>query len=130
MKIFGRIKNRIKEHYLSKVPVGGISRKEPWKRYNYEAYSVQMRTGKVYDYEIAKLVKEHTHWWDRFDAHFISDCTLEATDIVYGYVEPPKGKWYFGRGYYGRWIEEDEWKKHHEYPHKDWVKDHEEVPGI
>jgi hypothetical protein len=35
-------------------------------------------------------------------------------------VKPPEGKWFFGKNYYGKWIEEDEWKKDHEFPHKDY----------
>lgn len=130
MKILKLIEDRIKKYYSSKVPADGVCRKDPAERYNLDGYSIQMRTGKVYDYEIAKLVREHTHWWDRLDAHFICDCALEAQDIVWGYIEPPKGKWYFGRGYYGHWIEEDEWAKNHEYPHKDYMVKDDVADGI
>jgi hypothetical protein len=120
MKIFELIKDRIENYYGNKIPKDGISRQNPGKRYS-DTWSTQPRVGKVYDREIAKLVKEHTHWWDRLDTHFICDCALVAQDIAWGYIEVPKDKWYFGRGFYGRWIEEDEWKKNHdEYPHKDY----------
>lgn len=102
-----------------------IARHKDGERYS-DCYGVYPRTGKVKDEDIANYVKKHTHWWDRFDLHFVSDCVLEATDILTGYVEPPKGRWFFGdRAEYGRWIEEDEWIETHkdDYPHKDFHGD-------
>lgn len=98
-------------------PKGCVSRRPEGKRYS-DCWTNQPRTGKVMDADIAAFVKKHTHWWDRLDTHFVSDCVLEAMDILWGYMEPPKGKWFFGKNYYGRWIEEDEWKKTHKYPHE------------
>ena len=74
------------------------------------SYSVQPRTGKVTDADIYAFVKKHTHWWDRLDAHFVSDCVLAATDILWGYVLCPVGKWFFGKygkGFDGKWIDDD-----------------------
>ena len=100
-------------------PNGTISRKPEGKRYS-DSWTTQPRTGRVTDEDIARYVIKHTYLWDRLDTHFVSDCVLEATDILWGYVKPPEGKWFFGKNYYGKWIEEDEWKKEHEFPHKDY----------
>ena len=52
------------------------------------------------DGDVAKLIKDHTHWWDRLDYHKVSDCSIAAQLILMKVVEPPKKKkwqrkWYF-----------------------------------
>lgn len=74
------------------------------------SYTKQPRTGMVTDADIYAFVKKHTHWWDRFDLHFVSDCVLAAQDILWGYVVCPVGKWYFGKygkGFEGKWIDKE-----------------------
>lgn len=86
-----------------------ISRFEKGEKYA-TSYTNQPRTGIVTDADIYAFVKKHTHWWDRLDAHFVSDCVLAATDILWGYVVCPAGKWYFGKygkGFDGEWIDEE-----------------------
>lgn len=53
--------------------------------------------GKITDEEVAKFVKEHTHFWDRFDYHKMSDAALEAQLFLMKVIEPPKKKrWFLG----------------------------------
>lgn len=50
----------------------------------------------VTDEQIAKFVRQHTHWWDRLDYHMVCDCAQIAFDILAGHTEAPKSKhWYF-----------------------------------
>lgn len=50
----------------------------------------------ITDEQIAKFVRQHTHWWDRLDYHKICDAAQLAFNILAGDVEPPKKKhWYF-----------------------------------
>ena len=55
--------------------------------------------GIITDEQVAKLVKEHTHWWERFDWHRVSDCALSAQLILMGVIGkeelPDREKWYF-----------------------------------
>lgn len=52
--------------------------------------------GKITDADVAAFVKKHTHWWDRFDYHKVSDSALLAQNILMGVVEEPKEKnWKF-----------------------------------
>lgn len=50
---------------------------------------------KVYDRDVAKYVSEHLHFYDRFNIFKITEAVLLAFSILGGFVEPPKGKWYF-----------------------------------
>ena len=51
---------------------------------------------KIYDADIAKFVKKHTHWWDRLDYHKMCDCAQMAFDMLAGVIEQPKKKnWKF-----------------------------------
>lgn len=93
------------------MPKDSITRFEKGRRYS-SSWADAPRTGKVTDAMIANYVKKHTHWWDRLDTHFVSDCVMQAYDILFGYVRPPKkGKWYFGVYSFGHWIEDEEWDK-------------------
>lgn len=92
-------------------PIGSMTRLEDEHSYC-KSWASGLRTGEVSDEDIYKYVKKHTHWWNRIDTHFVSDCALMAMDILFGYVKPPKkGKWFFEDYPYGDWIEEEEWEK-------------------
>lgn len=52
--------------------------------------------GIISDNDVANFVKEHTHWWERLDAHWVSDCAINAMYMLMEVVEKPKKKkWYF-----------------------------------
>ena len=72
------------------------------ERYSDVGYSFQ----DVYftDMDVAKYIKQHTHWWDRLDYHFVADCTQEAFLILSGHIYAPLEKrWYFGKRYTTHW---------------------------
>ena len=48
--------------------------------------------GRIYDTDVAKYVRRHTHWWDRLDYHKMCDCAQLAFGILAGYIEKPKKK--------------------------------------
>lgn len=48
--------------------------------------------GRIYDTDVAKYVRKHTHWWDRLDYHKMCDCAQLAFGILAGYIEKPKKK--------------------------------------
>ncbi len=51
---------------------------------------------RVYDADVAKYVKKHLKFIDRFDIRKVSEATLYAFSILSGSVEPPKeNKWKF-----------------------------------
>lgn len=65
------------------------------KRYS-DSYADYPGVGKIYDTDIAKFVRRHTHWWDRLDYHKMCDCAQEAFDMLAGVIPMPKeDKWYF-----------------------------------
>ena len=50
----------------------------------------------ITDEQIAKFVRQHTHWWDRLDYHKMCDAAQTAFNILAGCVEEPeKKRWYF-----------------------------------
>lgn len=50
----------------------------------------------VTDEMVANFVRAHTHWWDRFDYHFICDVAQIAFLMLSGNVKVPNKKhWYF-----------------------------------
>ena len=51
--------------------------------------------GIITDEEVAKFVKQHTHWWDRLNYHKMTDAALEAELFLMRVVEPPKKKKWF-----------------------------------
>ena len=55
--------------------------------------------GIITDEQVAKYVKEHTHWWERLDYHRVSDCTIAAQLILIGVIGeeefPKRDRWYF-----------------------------------
>ena len=51
--------------------------------------------GIITDEQVAKLVREHTHWWDRLDYHKMTDAALLAQLMLMGIVPQPKKRWYF-----------------------------------
>lgn len=58
--------------------------------------------GIITDEMVAKLVRKHTHWWQRLDYHRMTDAALEAQMILMKVIEPSEchtikknGMWYF-----------------------------------
>ena len=53
--------------------------------------------GIITDEDVAKFVKQHTRFFDRFNYHKMSDAALEAQLFLMGVIKPPKKKrWYLG----------------------------------
>lgn len=71
------------------------------KKYS-EGYIDYPGVGIITDEDVAKMVKDHTHWWDRLDYHKVSDASILATGILMKVItpeeavgKPQKGKkWY------------------------------------
>lgn len=58
--------------------------------------------GIITDEDVAKFVKEHTHWWTRLNYHRMTDAALDAQLMLMKVVEPSEahtirknGKWFF-----------------------------------
>lgn len=52
---------------------------------------------KITDMDVAKFVREHTHWYDRLNWHKMSDAGIEAQLFLMHVIEmPKKKKWYLG----------------------------------
>lgn len=57
--------------------------------------------GIITDLEVAKLVRKHTHWWDRLNYHKMTDAGLCAQLMLMKvYDQPKKKKWFFNRKLY------------------------------
>lgn len=68
----------------------------PFKRKYSEGYIDYPGVGIITDEDVAKMVKDHTHWWDRLDYHKVSDASILATAYLMKVVEEPKEKkWFF-----------------------------------
>ena len=53
--------------------------------------------GIITDEDVAKFVKQHTHWWDRLNYHKMTDSAIEAQLFLMKVVKPPKKKkWFLG----------------------------------
>lgn len=84
---------------------------EMWKNESceYERYSSGVNEFSdprilVSDKDVAKYLRQHTHWWDRLDYHFIADCAHEVFLILSGHCAAPLEKnWKFGRRYVTHW---------------------------
>lgn len=62
-----------------------------------ENYVVYPDVGIITDEMVAKLVREHTHWWQRLNYHHMTDAGLEAQLVLMKIIEMPQDrKWYFG----------------------------------
>lgn len=65
------------------------------QRYS-DGYTDDPVKGPIPDEDVAKLVNDHIHWWDRFDIRKICEATLYAQGMLVGWCPmPKKDKWYF-----------------------------------
>lgn len=71
---------------------------EIYKKPKYSNWITGYPNQKIYftDMEVAKLVRAHTHWWDRLNYHKMCDAGHFAKDILCGKIEAPaKKNWTF-----------------------------------
>lgn len=69
--------------------------KKKKSRYS-EGWADYPGVGRIYDADVAKFVKKHTHWWDRLDYHKMCDCAQLAFGMLADCIEKPKKKnWKF-----------------------------------
>ena len=68
-----------------------------WKAKKYsDNYIDYPGVGIITDEQVAKFVREHTHWWERLDYHRMTDCALTAQCMLMGvYDIPEREKWFF-----------------------------------
>lgn len=63
----------------------------------YSKNSIDYEGKIITDEDVAKFVREHTHWYDRLNWHKMSDAGLEAQLFLMGVIkEPLKKRWYLG----------------------------------
>ena len=67
-----------------------------WFEYS-NAYIDYPGVGIITDEDVYKLVRAHTHWWDRLNYKHMVDYGLCAQNILMGVykVKDPSKKWYF-----------------------------------
>ena len=44
--------------------------------------------GEITDEQVYAYIKKNTHWWQRLDPHFVSDCAIASQLILMGVYKP------------------------------------------